>query len=31
MKRWRTSTAASPATPTADDAEPPPRRRRDAA
>ena len=30
MKRWRTSTAASPATPTADDSEPP-RRRRDAA
>ena len=30
MKRWRTSAAASPATPTADDAEPP-RRRRDAA
>jgi vitamin B12/bleomycin/antimicrobial peptide transport system ATP-binding/permease protein len=30
MKRWRTSTAASPATPTADEPEPP-RRRRDAA
>ncbi|HWP16503.1 MAG TPA: ABC transporter ATP-binding protein/permease [Xanthobacteraceae bacterium] len=30
MKRWRSSTAASPATPTADEVEPP-RRRRDAA